>query len=229
MLQLVAHGCHNCLSFMPRIGRRRHEPPGWRWGPVGLFVCAAVVAINLWRAPGAQQMPLSTDYEDILRIALTLPSLRGVSVGDVGVSTLGGGLSNKLYAVDVRSATHDRHVSYVLRVAGDAHLESDVYASVHLIDHELERRVGVLAHRAGLSPEVIDSGFLSSHSSRGDVTHGVLVTRKIEGSTLSNEDVRRRPVLAQIVKLLNGLHALDTSTLLPIVQKGPVGASHGVV
>jgi thiamine kinase-like enzyme len=101
------------------------------------------------------------------------------------LTPLSGGITNRNFLVTV-GGVHDR---YVIRLAGnDTHLLG--------ISREVEHAATVAAAGVGVGPEV--TAFIRPE--------GYLVTRFIEGSPVSFEEVRQRDTLARIADSLRRIH-----------------------
>ncbi len=110
--------------------------------------------------------------------------------GDVNPEPVSGGITNANFRVD------DAGASYFVRIGGDI--------PVHGVMRFNEAAASRAAHRAGLSPEVVHQ------------EPGALVTRFVQGRTLSAEDVRKPETLERILPLVTCCHRE-----LPRYLRGP--------
>ncbi len=126
---------------------------------------------------------LRGDLRDQLVGALQrVPELAG---RDVTLTALSGGITNRNFLVTL-PGQRDR---YVIRLAGnDTHLLG--------ISREVEHAATVAAAGVGVGPEVVE--FIRPE--------GYLVTRFIEGSPVSMEEVRERPMLTRVADSLRRIH-----------------------
>jgi thiamine kinase-like enzyme len=125
------------------------------------------------------------DYElrdELVAVLQRVPELTG---RELTLTTLSGGITNRNFLVTI-AGEGDR---YVIRLAGnDTHLLG--------ISREVERSATVAAAGVGVGPEV--TAFLRPE--------GYLVTRFIDGSPVSLEDVRELDTLARIADSLRRIH-----------------------
>ncbi len=126
---------------------------------------------------------LQSDLHDQLVAAMQrVPELAG---HELVLTFLSGGITNRNFLVTIRGES-DR---YVIRLAGnDTHLLG--------ISREVEHAATVAAAGVGVGPEV--TAFIRPE--------GYLVTRYIEGSPVSFEQVRQRATLARIADSLRRIH-----------------------
>jgi thiamine kinase-like enzyme len=126
---------------------------------------------------------LRGDLRDQLVGALQrVPELAG---RDITLTALSGGITNRNFLV-TPSGQRDR---YVIRLAGnDTHLLG--------ISREVEHAATVAAAGVGVGPEVVE--FIRPE--------GYLVTRFIEGSPVSMEEVRERDTMPRIADALRRIH-----------------------
>jgi thiamine kinase-like enzyme len=111
-----------------------------------------------------------------------LPELAGQ---EPVLTALSGGITNRNYLVTVAG----RHERYVIRLAGnDTHLLG--------ISREVEHAATVAAAGVGVGPEVV--AFIRPE--------GYLVTRFIEGSPVSEAQVRERETLTRVADSLRRIH-----------------------
>jgi thiamine kinase-like enzyme len=111
--------------------------------------------------------------------------VRSCAASCASLTPLSGGITNRNFLVTV-GGVHDR---YVIRLAGnDTHLLG--------ISREVEHAATVAAAGVGVGPEV--TAFIRPE--------GYLVTRFIEGSPVSFEEVRQRDTLARIADSLRRIH-----------------------
>jgi hypothetical protein len=97
-------------------------------------------------------------------------------------------------------------------VAGDAgqSLQESVYATVHLIDRDMEQQMAHLAFAAGLSPQLVEA---QPHE-------GLQITRWIHGGrTLTTAAMRQPYVLSQIIDLIYSLHRIPVKHLMDLAHK----------
>jgi thiamine kinase-like enzyme len=120
--------------------------------------------------------------EHLVDVMQRVPELAG---RELTLTPLSGGITNRNFLVTV-GGVHDR---YVIRLAGnDTHLLG--------ISREVEHAATVAAAGVGVGPEV--TAFIRPE--------GYLVTRFIEGSPVSFEEVRQRDTLARIADSLRRIH-----------------------
>jgi thiamine kinase-like enzyme len=132
-----------------------------------------------------------TDDGDVLRGNLRdhlvgamqrVPELAG---RELVLTALGGGITNRNFLVTIRG----QRERYVIRLAGnDTHLLG--------ISREVEHAATVAAAGVGVGPEV--TAFIRPE--------GYLVTRFIEGSPVSMDEVREQDMLARIADSLRRIH-----------------------
>ncbi len=119
------------------------------------------------------------------RLVGTLQRVPELAGRQLTLTTLSGGITNRNFLVTI-AGERDR---YVIRLAGnDTHLLG--------ISREVEHAATVAAAGVGVGPEV--TAFLRPE--------GYLVTRFIDGSPVSLEDVRERDTLARIADSLRRMH-----------------------
>jgi len=85
--------------------------------------------------------------------------------------------------------------SFIMRVAGDAKLEESSpkkYTKVHLIDREMEIQCANAAFQSGTSPRVRE------YNSK----EGLMLTEFLNGTILTEENIRQPQMLKQVLKLL---------------------------
>lgn len=121
-------------------------------------------------------------HDHLVRAMQRVPELAGRSLT---LSPLSGGITNRNFLV-VADGLADR---YVIRLAGnDTHLLG--------ISREVEHAATVAAAGVGVGPEV--TAFIRPE--------GYLVTRFIEGSPVSDEDVHRPETLQRVAESLRRIH-----------------------
>src|SRR5919109_2193157 len=131
----------------------------------------------------AVQEELRGELRDHLVSAMQrVPELAG---RELTLTALSGGITNRNFLVTIRGE-RDR---YVIRLAGnDTHLLG--------ISREVEYAATVAAAGVGVGPEV--TAFIRPE--------GYLVTRFIEGSPVSVDDIRQQDTLARIADSLRRIH-----------------------
>ena len=129
--------------------------------------------------------------DDVLRGELrdtlvgALQRLPELADRDLVLTALSGGITNRNYLVSVDG----RNERYVIRLAGnDTHLLG--------ISREVEHAATVAAAGVGVGPEVV--AFIRPE--------GYLVTRFIEGSPVSEAEVRERETLTRVADSLRRIH-----------------------
>jgi prepilin-type processing-associated H-X9-DG protein len=119
-------------------------------------------------------------------LAAVIEALPGASGGPVAVAPLASGITNRNFRVDFPGS------SVVVRLFGrDTELLG--------IDRRAERAAAQAAARSGVAPEVV--AFLPEH--------GALVTRFVDAERLPPERLERRDVLAEVVRSVRAIHAMD--------------------
>ena len=121
-------------------------------------------------------MPDATDAADTDRLIRALPCWQGA----VRIAPLDGGMTNRNFRVD------DDQARFVVRLGQDL--------PAHGIMRWHEQAVARAAHAAGVSPQVVHAG------------PGILVSRFIDGQTLSAQQVRDPARRDAIVALLRQCH-----------------------
>jgi thiamine kinase-like enzyme len=121
-------------------------------------------------------------HDELVGALQRVPELAG---RELALTALSGGITNRNFLITI-PGERDR---YVIRLAGnDTHLLG--------ISREVEHAATVAAAGVGVGPEV--TAFIRPE--------GYLVTRFIEGSPVSFEEVRERDILARIADSLRRIH-----------------------
>jgi thiamine kinase-like enzyme len=120
-----------------------------------------------------------------LTLEQAIARVPGWDHADLRASALGGGITNHNFRIDVGGQ------AFVLRLVGD---RTDLLG----IDRETEYAANRAAAAAGVAPEVVF--FVRPE--------GCLVTRFIEGSPISEDDVGRPEVIRKVAGALRTIHGL---------------------